>query len=94
MPLFIMALNIVSDARKEHPDLAHHINQSFDVFKENKVKPQSLFATLGRYDYVAIFEAADQTIAFRIASQINAQGVLETETWPVIPYDEFSQLIQ
>ncbi|MFH1699294.1 MAG: GYD domain-containing protein [Candidatus Zixiibacteriota bacterium] len=93
MATFIMAMNINSDAKKAHPDLSHQINSSLDVFSKNKVKVDNLFATLGRYDYIALFEADDQTIAFRVASEINSRGILETETWPVISYEDFSRLI-
>ncbi|MCP4570315.1 MAG: GYD domain-containing protein [FCB group bacterium] len=94
MASFIMAMNINSDAKKVHPDLSHQINESLEVFSKNKVKLDNLFATLGRYDYLAIFEAVDQTMAFRVAAEINARGILETETWPVVPYDDFSRLIK
>ncbi|MBN1212333.1 MAG: GYD domain-containing protein [candidate division Zixibacteria bacterium] len=94
MALFIMALTINPNAKKEHPDLEHFIDESLNAFKKNNVKVKDLYATLGRYDYLATFEAPDQVLAFRIASQINNLGILETETWPVVPYDEFSQLIK
>jgi uncharacterized protein with GYD domain len=94
MASFIMALNINSDAKKLHPDLSSHINESLDVFAKNQVKVNNLFATLGRYDYIALFDAEDQTTAFRIASEINSKGILETETWPVIPYEDFTRLIK
>ncbi len=94
MASFIMAMTINPNAKKVHPDLSHHINESLDVFAANKVSLNNLFATLGRYDYLAVFDAEDQTVAFRVASDINAKGVLETETWPVIPYDDFSQLLK
>ena len=92
MATFIMALQINPSAKKLHDDLSAQINESLEVFSKNNVKITSLFATLGRYDYLAIFDAVDQTLAFRVASEINNKGILETETWPVIPYDEFTQL--
>ncbi len=94
MSVFIMAMQINRGAKKAHPDLSHQVNESLEIFTMNHVHVDRLYATLGRYDYVAIFEVSDQNLAFRIASQINAQGVLDTETWPVIPYDEFSRLLQ
>lgn len=94
MASFIMAMHICSSARKLHSDLPKQIDQSLDVFKENKVHVREILATMGRYDVVVFFEASEQTAAFRIASQINSLGVMETETWPVIPFEEFSQLIQ
>ncbi|SYZ73446.1 hypothetical protein TRIP_C21564 [Candidatus Zixiibacteriota bacterium] len=93
MATFIMAMTINPNAKKMHADLSQQVNNSFEVFALNNIKLSSLYATLGRYDYLAIFETADQAVAFRTASMINSKGILETETWPVIPYDEFSKLI-
>jgi uncharacterized protein with GYD domain len=87
-----MALKLNPNARKLHSDVSHQINDSLDLFDKNEVNLERIYATLGRYDYLAIFEAPDQSIAFRIASEINSRGILETETWPVITFDEFTQL--
>ena len=89
-----MAMTINPSAKKMHPDLSHQINISLEVFTQNKVKVINLYATLGRYDYLATFDAADQTVAFKVAAEINLRGILETETWPVVPYEDFSQIIQ
>jgi len=94
MASFIMALNINPNAQKLHADLSHHINKSFDVFADNSVPLTNLFATLGRYDYIAVFDAVDQNAAFKIASEINSKGILETETWPVIPYEDYTKLMR
>jgi uncharacterized protein with GYD domain len=94
MAIFIMAMTINPNAKKMHHDLSHHVSESLDLFSSNQVKVQSLYATLGRYDYLAVFEADDQSMAFKVASAINTKGILETETWPVIPYEEFTRLIQ
>ena len=93
MALFIMAMTINPSAKKIHPDLQSKINDSFDVFTENEVKVNNLYATLGRYDFLAVFDTVDQTAAFKIASGINNKGILETETWPIVSYDEFSKLL-
>ena len=92
MATFIMAMKLNPNARKIHSDVSHQINESFDAFEKNNVTIDNLFATLGRYDYLAIFQAQDQSVAFRIASEINNRGILETETWPVITFDEFTKL--
>jgi uncharacterized protein with GYD domain len=93
MASFIMAMTINPNAKKLHHDLSHQINDSLDVFTKNSVKVFNLYATLGRYDLLAMFDAPDQTVAFKVASEINTKGILETETWPVIPYEDFSQLV-
>ena len=94
MATFIMAMTINPNAKKLHPDLSNQVSDSLDVFAERHIKVMDLYATLGRYDYLAIFNAEDQTVAFRLASDINNKGILETETWPVIPYEDFSRLIK
>jgi len=88
-----MAMTINPAAKKEHPNLSHHVNQSLEVFTKNEVTVDKLYATLGRYDFLAVFDVADQTVAFRVASEINSMAILETETWPVIPFENFSKLI-
>ncbi len=93
MALFIMAMTINPSAKKLHSKLPGKINDSLEVFTENKVKVNNLYATLGRYDFLAVFDAVDQSVAFKIASGINKMGILETETWPIISYDDFSQLL-
>ncbi len=93
MASYIMAMTINPTAKREHPDLSHHVNSSLEIFTRNKVTVEKLYATLGRYDFLAVFEAPDQTVAFRVASDINRAAILETETWPVIPFEDFSQLL-
>ncbi len=94
MATFIMAMSIRPSAKKTHPGLSHDINESIEAFARNKIKVTSLLATLGRYDFVAIFDCDDQTAAFRVATQINDLGVLDTETWPVIPFEDFSEMLK
>ena len=93
MASFMMAMTINPSAKKMHPDISHQIDESLELFTENKIKVQCLYATLGRYDYLAVFDAPDQSLAFKIASAINRKGILETETWPIIPYEDFTQII-
>ncbi len=93
MTNFIMAMSINPDAKKKHPNLSHCVNESMEVFSRMELKVEYIFATLGRYDFLVAFEALDQRDAFKVASEINAQGIINTETWPVIPYDDFSKLL-
>jgi len=94
MTSYIMAMTLNPNAKREHPDLTHQIDGSMDAFARNGIRVERLFATLGRYDYLVLFEAEDQTLAFKVASEINALGLLETETWPVIPYEDYQELLQ
>ena len=94
MATFIMAMTINPTAKQDHADLAHQISTSLDNFKGEGISDIRIFATLGRYDCLAIFEATTQTAAFKVASAITARGVLETETWPVIAFEDFIELLK
>ena len=93
MALFIMAMTINPNAKRLHSELPGKVNESLEVFTEKNIKVDCLYATLGRYDFLAVFDASDQATAFKVASGINNKGILETETWPIIPYDEFTKLL-
>lgn len=47
------------------------------------------YAVLGPCDYLDIFEAADAQMAGRVAVLVRSFGHASTETWPVLPYEEF-----
>lgn len=93
MTSYIMAMTLNPSAKKQHADLSHQIDESMNTFARHGIHVDQLFATLGRYDYLALFHAEDQTVAFRVASEISTMGILETETWPVIPYEDYQQLL-
>lgn len=93
MASFMMAMTIVQEFKKDHPDITHQVDKSLEIFSQHNIKVKSLFATLGRYDYLVLFDAVEQTEAFKVAAEINSKGVLRTETWPLIPYEDFSQLV-
>lgn len=93
MASFMMAMTINQEFKKDHPDITHQVDKSLEIFSQHDIKVSSLFATLGRYDYLVMFDVEDQGKAFRVAAEINAKGTLRTETWPLIPYEEFTQLI-
>ena len=93
MATYIMAMTLNPNAKKKHADLAHQVDESMNAFARHGAHVDQLFATLGRYDYLAIFSAEDQAVAFKVASEINASALLETETWPVIPYEDYQSLL-
>jgi uncharacterized protein with GYD domain len=47
------------------------------------------YAVLGPYDYLDLFEATDVRMASRVAVIVRSFGHARTETWPVVPYEEF-----
>jgi len=93
MALFMMAMTINQEAKKEHPDVTHQVEKSLNAFSDHELKVKNLYASLGRYDYLIVFEAPEQAEAFKVAAEINSKGMLRTETWPLIRYEDFTQLV-
>lgn len=91
---YIMALTINPNAKKEHPSLSHQINESIEILAKHEIHVDKLLATLGRFDFLAVFESDDQSKVFKAAAAINNLGILDTETWPVIPFEEFTSILE
>ena len=93
MATYIMALSITPGSKKSNPERSRLINESLEVFSQESVTVNELFATLGRFDFIVKFETENQQLVFKIASEINKLGILDTETWPVIPFNDFSEIL-
>lgn len=54
-----------------------------------QVRWVSSYATLGPYDYLDVFEAPDEATAMKVTTIIRSFGHASTETWGVVPWDDF-----
>ena len=79
MSNYIMALSINPEAKKNHHDLSHHVNESIEVFAKMELKVDNIYATLGRYDFLICFNADAHDDVFKTASEINSKGILKTD---------------
>ena len=52
------------------------------------------FATLGPYDYLDIFQAADIDTAARVSTIIRTFGHAYTEIWAATEWDRFKDLVR
>ncbi|MFZ5616281.1 MAG: GYD domain-containing protein [Pseudomonadota bacterium] len=52
------------------------------------------FAVAGPYDYLDIFDAPDNDVAFKVATIIRTFGHAQTETWSAIEWEKFKNLIR
>lgn len=58
-----------------------------------KVKWTASYAILGPYDYLDVFEAADDAMASKVATIVRSFGHASTETWGAIPWAQFKRTL-
>jgi uncharacterized protein with GYD domain len=71
---------------KRHPERIKEVNKEIEAFGAHVVHQ---YATLGRYDFVNIVEAADLEAITRVSLELGARGSVKIETLPAISIDEF-----
>ncbi|MFX0015698.1 MAG: GYD domain-containing protein [Promethearchaeota archaeon] len=94
MPLYVLVTRIDFDQE----DLAKRKEQGrkwLELVKEKvpNVKWISHYAILGPYDFLDIFEAADEIEAAKVSLLSRAAGAAFAESWTAIPYSDFLDLI-
>ena len=58
------------------------------------VKWVAHYAILGPYDFMDIYEAPDVETAHTVSIISRAGGALSAESWQLLPYDNFLQLLE
>jgi uncharacterized protein with GYD domain len=71
---------------KNNPSRIKEVNKEIEQLGAT-VKAQ--WATLGRYDFVNVVEAADERTIARISLELGSRGTARYETLAAIPVDEF-----
>jgi uncharacterized protein with GYD domain len=71
---------------KKHPERIKEVNKEIEGFGARVVHQ---YATLGRYDFVNVVEAADVETIMRVSLELGARGSVKIETLPAMSIDEF-----
>lgn len=62
--------------------------------KCSEVKFIAHYALLGQYDFLDIYEAPDVESAAKVSMISRANGALQAESLPAIPYKKFLELVK
>ena len=68
----------------DNPERLREVNRDVEALG---VKVIDQYALLGRWDFLNIIEAPDETTVARVAMTLAARGTLKTLTMPAIPVD-------
>jgi uncharacterized protein with GYD domain len=52
------------------------------------------YAVLGPYDYLDVFEAADEQEAAMVAAIVRSLGHATTETWTLVPWKRYEAVLE
>lgn len=96
MPIFIMLTRLSSEATRSPKNLERLERDVMARIRKDcpDVEWNGSFATLGPYDYLDIFRAADIETATRIATLVRSFGHAQTEIWAATEWERFKELVR
>ena len=89
MPTYIMLSTLTTDGVqtvKNNPQRIREVNRELEQLGAT-VKAQ--WATLGRFDFVNVVEAPDDTTMARVSMELGSRGTSKFETLVAFPIDDF-----
>ena len=89
MPTYLMLSTLTAEGVqtvKNNPQRIREVNREVEQLGAT-VKAQ--WGTLGRFDFVSIVEAPDETTMARVSLELGSRGTAHYETLPAIPIDDF-----
>ena len=89
MPTFVMLSTLTPEGvqtLKSNPQRVLEVNKEIEQLGAS-VKAQ--WAVLGRYDFVNVVEAPDESTMARVSLELGSRGTAQYETLSAIPIDDF-----
>ncbi len=96
MSTFVMLTKLSPEAVKSPRSLEELEQQAMDKVRQECPEVEWIhnFAMLGPYDYIDIFRAPDDQVAFKVATLIRTFGHCSTEVWTVTEWARFKDVIR
>ncbi|MEA2348784.1 MAG: hypothetical protein QOG62_2571 [Thermoleophilaceae bacterium] len=89
MPTYVMLSTLTAEGVqtiKNNPQRILEVNKEIEHLG---AKVTAQWACLGRYDFVNVVEAPDETAMARISLELGSRGTARYETLSAIPVEEF-----
>ena len=95
MQTFILLTKLTPELTQRIKDRSAIGGNWLDLGKEKcpKIKFIAHYALLGQYDFLDIYEAPDYESAAKVSMISQANGALQAESLPAIPYKDFLKLV-
>jgi uncharacterized protein with GYD domain len=94
MPHFAVLGNFTEKRLETIKALPENLKEVKEVFKSYRVKMSAFVFTLGRYDFVGIFEAPNAEAITQALLSWGSKGLLRTETLTGFTGEEMTKLVK
>ncbi len=96
MPTYVLVTKLSPTALRD-PRGRRRAGQEWKA-KVEKLVPgirwKAHYALLGPYDFMDVYEAADDAAAMRVSLLTRELGAASAESWPAVAYDDFLPLAE
>ncbi len=93
MPKYVTFLNWTGEGIQNVKDTTKRFQEGMALFEKMGVEVLSFYWTSGRYDAVAITEAADDETASAVALTLGSQGRVRTETLHAFDTEDMERIL-
>ncbi len=94
MPHFVILGNFTQKRMETIKALPENLKEAKEVFKSYGVKMNAFVFTMGRYDFVGIFEAPNAETITKALLSWGSKGLLRTETLTGFTGEEMSKIVK
>ena len=94
MPTYVTLVKSGAEGVKSMGDLRKGYEEGTKMAEQMGIKIIGAYGVLGPYDMMYIYEAPDEKVALGSSMAQVAKWGGETETWTVIPMEEFIKLAE
>ncbi|GAC1435218.1 MAG: glutamine synthetase/cystathionine beta-lyase binding protein [Solirubrobacteraceae bacterium] len=89
MPTYVMLTTLTPDGVQTIKNNPQRIREVNNEIEQLGAKVLAQWATLGRFDFVNVVEAADDAAIARVSLELGSRGTGRYETLAAIPIEDF-----
>ncbi|WP_189044011.1 GYD domain-containing protein [Aliidongia dinghuensis] len=94
MTTYIMLANWTDRGAQTAKDSPNRVDTARKMLKEMGGDFAQLFLTMGKYDFVAVYEAPDDAVAARFSVQLGMLGYVRTQTLKAFPEPAYREIMR
>ena len=93
MTTYILLINYTQEGIGNIKEGPRRLDSAKEAIKAMGGELKGFYLTMGRYDLIAVLEAADDETAAKLALMLGSGGSIRTETLRAFTEDEYRQII-